>query len=103
MMRFLRRWLAHAFLLLVGVSILAFLFTALASGNYFDEICLNPQISPESVQALRAQYGFDKLLPVRYADWLNALSHGDMGFSFATDGPVAPLLLTPPRSTLLHT
>jgi peptide/nickel transport system permease protein len=103
MMRFLLRRLAHAFLLLVGVSILAFLFTALAPGNYFDEMRLNPQISPESVAALRAQYGIDKPLPVRYADWLNALFHGEMGFSFANNGPVAPLLLTRARNTLLLT
>jgi peptide/nickel transport system permease protein len=103
MMRFLLRRLAHAFLLLVGVSILAFLFTALAPGNYFDEMRLNPQISPESVAALRAQYGFNKPLPVRYADWLNALFHGEMGFSFASNGPVAPLLLTRARNTLLLT
>jgi peptide/nickel transport system permease protein len=102
-MRFLLRRLAHAFLLLVGVSILAFLFTALAPGNYFDEMRLNPQISPESVAALRAQYGIDKPLPVRYADWLNALFHGEMGFSFANNGPVAPLLLTRARNTLLLT
>jgi peptide/nickel transport system permease protein len=103
MMRFLLRRLAHAFLLLVGVSILAFLFTALAPGNYFDEMRLNPQISPESVAALRAQYGIDKPLPVRYADWLKALFHGEMGFSFANNGPVAPLLLTRARNTLLLT
>jgi len=103
MMRFLLRRLAHALLLLIGVSILAFLFTSLAPGNYFDEMRLNPQISPESVAALRAQYGFDKPLPVRYATWLNAIFHGEMGFSFANNGPVAPLLLTRARNTLLLT
>src|SRR5712664_1857063 len=103
MMRFLLRRLAHAFLLLVGVSILAFLFTALAPGNYFDEMRLNPQISPESVRALRAQYGFDKPLPVRYADWLNSVAHGEMGFSFAYNAAVAPLLVPRARNTLLLT
>jgi len=29
--------------------------------KYFDEMRLNPQISPETVAALRAQYGVDKL------------------------------------------
>jgi len=65
MMRYLLRRLGHAFFLLVGVSILAFLFTALAPGNYFDEMRLNPQIAPATVVAMRAQYGFDKPLLVR--------------------------------------
>ncbi len=102
-MRYLLRRLGHAFFLLVGVSILAFLFSTLAPGNYFDEMRLNPQIAPETVAALRAQYGFDKPLPARYASWVNSIIHGEMGFSFAYDSPVAPLLLVRARNTLLLT
>jgi peptide/nickel transport system permease protein len=64
---------------------------------------LNPQISPETVAALRAQYQLDRPLPVRYAHWLNALAHGQMGFSFAYNSPVAPLLWARARNTLLLT
>ena len=102
-MRYLLRRLSHALFLLAGVSILAFLFTALAPGTYFDEMRLNPQIAPETVAALRAQYGFDKPLPVRYASWLSSVIHGEMGFSFAYNSPVAPLLLVRARNTLLLT
>ena len=52
-MRFLSRRLIHAALVLFGVSILTFLFTSLAPGDYFDEMRLNPQIAPETVAALR--------------------------------------------------
>jgi peptide/nickel transport system permease protein len=100
-MRYLLRRLGHAFFLLLGVSILAFLFTTLAPGSYFDEMRLNPQIAPETVAALRAQYGVDKPLPVRYVSWLNSTMHGDMGFSFAYNSPVAPLLIVRARNTLL--
>jgi len=103
MMRFFLRRLSHAFLLLVGVSILAFLFTTLAPGNYFDEMRLNPQISPETVAALRAQYQLDRPLPLRYASWMNSVLHGQMGFSFAYNSPVAPLLFVRARNTLLLT
>jgi peptide/nickel transport system permease protein len=103
MMRFFLRRLSHAFLLLVGVSILAFLFTTLAPGNYFDEMRLNPQISPETVAALRAQYHLDRPLPSRYASWMNSVLHGQMGFSFAYNSPVAPLLFVRARNTLLLT
>src|SRR6267142_565967 len=103
MMRFILRRLGHAFLLLVGVSILAFLFATLAPGNYFDEMRLNPQISPETVAALRAQYQLDRPLPVRYASWMNSVLRGQMGYSFAYNSPVAPLLFVRARNTLLIT
>jgi peptide/nickel transport system permease protein len=102
-MRYLVRRMGHALFLLAGVSILAFLFTALAPGNYFDEMRLNPQIAPETMAALRAQYGFDKPLPVRYVTWLSSVIHGEMGFSFGYNSPVAPLLLMRARNTLLLT
>ncbi len=102
-MRYLLRRLSHALLLLAGVSVLTFLFTALAPGTYFDEMRMNPQIAPETIAALRAQYGLDKPLPLRYVSWLSSLLHGEMGFSFAYNSPVAPLLLVRARNTLLLT
>jgi peptide/nickel transport system permease protein len=100
-MRYLLRRSAHALFLVIGVSILTFLFTTLAPGNYFDEMRLNPQIAPETVAALRAQYQLDRPLPVRYASWLNSVVHGQMGYSFAYNSPVAPLLFARARNTLL--
>lgn len=102
-MLFLLRRVVHVFFLLTGVSILAFLFAALAPGNYFDEARLNPQIAPESVAALRTQYQLDRPMPVRYVSWLNSVIHGEMGFSFAYNSAVAPLLLPRARNTLLLT
>ncbi len=102
-MRYLARRLAHALLLLGGASVLAFLFTALAPGNYFDEMRLNPQISQETVAALKAHYDLDKPLAARYAVWLKSLAHGEMGYSFAYNSPVAPLLWVRVRNTLLLT
>jgi len=103
MTRFLIRKVTHAAFLLLGVSVLAFFFSALAPGNYFDEMRLNPQISAEQLSALRAEYGVDQPLALRYARWAGALSHGDLGFSFAYNTPVAPLLWTRVRTTLLLT
>src|SRR2546426_9622513 len=96
---FLHRLLQAAFLL-IGVSVLTFLFTALAPGNYFDEMRLNPQIAPETVTALRAQYELDRPLPVRYLRWVASVARGEMGFSFAYNSPVAPLLWVRARNTL---
>jgi peptide/nickel transport system permease protein len=102
-MRYLLRRSAHAAFLLLGVSLLAFAFTVLAPGSYFDEMRLNPQIAPETIVALRARYELDRPLAVRYVHWLAWLLHGDMGFSFAYNTAVAPLLLVRARNTLLLT
>lgn len=102
-MRYFLRRLRHAVFLLIGVSLLAFVFTALAPGNYFDEMRLNPQIAPETITALRTQYELDRPMPIRYAHWVISVLHGDLGFSFAYNSPVAPLLLVRARNTLLLT
>jgi peptide/nickel transport system permease protein len=102
-MRYFLRRLMQAAFLLIGVSILTFLFSTLAPGNYYDEMRLNPQISHGTVAALRAQYQLDRPLPVRYGRWLLSLLHGEMGFSFAYNSPVAPLLWVRARNTLLLT
>ena len=102
-MRYLLRRMLHAVFLLFGVSILTFLFSTLAPGNYFDEMRLNPQIAPETVASLRAQYQLDRPLPVRYARWVNSVAQGQMGFSFAYNSPVGPLLWVRARNTLLLT
>jgi peptide/nickel transport system permease protein len=102
-MRYILRRILQTALLLFGASVLTFLFSALAPGNYFDEMRLNPQISSQTITSLRAQYQLDRPLPLRYAHWLNSALHGEMGFSFAYNTPVAPLLWARARNTLLLT
>ena len=101
MIRYLARRVAHGLLLLVGVSILLFLLFQAAPGDFLSEIKLNPQISSETVIHLRAQYGLDQPLPVRYWKWLKSSAQGEFGYSFAYNTPAAPLLWPRARNTLL--
>jgi peptide/nickel transport system permease protein len=75
----------------------------LAPGNFFDEMRLNPQISSETVSNLRRQYGMEQSLPIRYFRWLKSAAKGEFGFSFAYNAPVAPLVWSRARNTLLLT
>jgi len=102
-MKYLGRRLLRAALLLIGVSALCFLFTEMAPGSFFDEMRLNPQISPETISALRTQYGLDRPLPVRYARWMKSLVRGDLGYSIAYNIPVVSLLWVRAKNTLLLT
>lgn len=102
-MKYLERRIVHGALLLVSVSVLCFLFTDLAPGNFFDEMKLNPQISSDTVAALRSQYGLDRPLPVRYGRWVQSVMKGEWGYSFAYNSPVRGLILLRARNTLLLT
>ena len=102
-MKFIVRRLAHAVLLLLAVSFLSFALLQLTPGDFFDGLRLNPEISPQTINALRAQYGLDRPLPVRYERWLVSISHGQLGFSLAYKSPVAPLLRERASNTLLLT
>jgi peptide/nickel transport system permease protein len=90
-------------LLLVGVSMLSFLFADLAPGDYFSELRADPRVSPDAIAALRAQSGLDRPLPVRYAAWAASVLRGDFGYSLAYNSPVGPLLWERVRATLLLT
>jgi peptide/nickel transport system permease protein len=101
MIRYLARRMGHAVLLMFGVSILLFLLLQAAPGDFLSEIRLNQQISPETVAGLRAQYGLDQPMPVRYWKWIESCAKGEFGYSFAYNTPAAALLWPRARNTLL--
>jgi len=101
MIRYIARRIGHGIFLLFGVSILLFILLQAAPGEFLSDLKLNPQISSETVTALRAQYGLDQPLPVRYWKWLKSSAQGDFGYSFAYNIPAAKLLWPRARNTLL--
>ncbi len=103
MPRVLAQRLLHGLFLLVGVSILTFVFTELAPGDFFDNLALNPEVSADTAEELRARFGLDDPLPRRYVRWLGAVLRGDLGYSMAHNRPVAPLLWERAKNTLLLT
>jgi peptide/nickel transport system permease protein len=102
-MNFIGLRLFHSFLMLLGVSALSFAFLQLAPGTFFDQMRLNPRISPETLNQFYKQYGIDKPLPVRYFRWLHSVVKGDCGVSLAYNSPVAPLVVARSENTLLLT
>jgi len=99
--RYLKRRLLHSMLLLVGISALTFGIAQLAPGSFLDEMRLNPQISTQTLNSLRVQYGLDQPLPVRYLRWLVSMASGEFGYSLEYNMPVNKLLWTRMQNTLL--
>jgi peptide/nickel transport system permease protein len=102
MMYALRR-LLHSVLVLAAISIGSFLFADLAPGDYFDELRLDPRVTPETIAALRAERGLDRPLPVRYAAWVASAARGDFGYSLAYHTAAGPLIRERVAGTLLLT
>ncbi len=100
-MRFLARRLLHAIVLLFGISLLSFGLLELAPGDFFADMKLNSEVSPADLEAMRARYGLDRSLPVKYARWLESAVKGEFGVSFAYNVPAGHLLRTRAGNTLL--
>jgi peptide/nickel transport system permease protein len=98
--RYLLRRLLIAVPVLLGISIVLFAILALAPGDPFGEMALNPNIPPEVRFNLRKQFGLDDPLVVRYVRWLAAMLHGDWGYSFVSRLPVQQLILQRLPTTL---
>ena len=69
---------------LLGISLILFTVLALAPGDPFSEMATNPNVPPEVREALRASFGLNDPILVRYLRWLGAMAKGDWGFSFAS-------------------
>ena len=88
-------------LTLVIVSAVIFTITNLLPGDAAQE-ALGQSATPETVAALRAQYGLDKPAPIRFASWLGGLATGNFGQSFTAGLPVTELIASRlPKSLLL--
>src|SRR6201981_1434736 len=85
---------------LLGISLVLFIVLALAPGDPFGELATNPNVPPEVGAALRAKFGLDDPIMLRYLRWLVAMVHGDWGFSFASRIDVDTLILQRLPATL---
>ena len=93
MSKYVIRRVLIAIPVLVGISMVLFTVLALAPGDPFEELATNANVPPEVAQRLRAQFGLDQPLPVRYLKWLTAMVRGDWGFSFQSRMDVDQLIL----------
>ena len=99
MLRHVLRRLTQMIPLLLGITILSFLIIQLSPGDFLAEIRLNPVVSQETVDQMRANLGLDKPLHIQYLRWLGNIVRGDFGYSFAFQVPVIWLI----KSRLLNT
>ncbi len=100
-----RQYVIRRILLMIpsifGISVVLFSVLALAPGDPFAELAANPAIPPEVAANLRAKFGLDDPVWMRYGHWLLAMLQGDWGFSFASRINVETLILQRLPTTLI--
>jgi peptide/nickel transport system permease protein len=78
---------------LAGISLILFTILAMAPGDPFEELATNPNVPAEVRLNLRAKFGLDDPIAIRYVRWFGAMLHGDWGFSFASRVNVDTLIM----------
>jgi len=105
--RYIIRRLLNMIPLLIGISFLSFTIMYLAPGDFLGELRLNPQISRETIEMMRAQYGLDKPFLVQYWFWFKEAFpvpgnwSVNLGRSFMYHTPVTTLIGFYALNTLL--
>lgn len=88
MIGYLIRRLFYVVPVALGVSLICFLLVHIAPGDPL--VAVMPiDATAEQEAEMRAQYGFDKPLPVQFGIWLANAVQGDLGKSIATGRSVA--------------
>src|SRR5262245_36316096 len=91
MLEFVLRRIAASLLTLVVASVVIFMVLEVLPGDPA-EIMLGTEARPDTLAALRKQYGFDRPAPERYLAWIGGLARLDLGTSHAYGTPVAKII-----------
>lgn len=98
MFSYIVRRVLMAIPLLVIISIISYLVIELPPGDYLVmhinalETTMGERLPPEEVEQLRALYGLDQPIHIRYLRWIRNIVRGDLGRSFQHNRPVDELL-----------
>lgn len=94
--------LFQALITLLLASVLCFAIVQLAPGDYLDKYINNPQISQETLDQFREQFGLDQPPIIQYWNWLTQIvTRGNFGYSFENQRSVTDLLWERVPATLL--
>ncbi len=83
------------------ISLISFLAINAAPNSFFASGELNPNITPESIEQLKAIYGLDKPLYIQFFSWIYSIVQLDFGISFASGEMVKDEILSRMPITLI--
>jgi peptide/nickel transport system permease protein len=92
MLAFAVRRVVGLIVTLLAAALVVFVVLEILPGDAA-AVMLGVQATPETLAALRAEYGLDRPVPVRFAQWIAGMATGDLGVSYTYRVPVATLIL----------
>ncbi|MBT5266576.1 MAG: ABC transporter permease [Rhodospirillaceae bacterium] len=101
MLQFIVRRLIHAVPLMIGVSVIGFGLMHLAPGGPLGVYTLNPTVSVQDIERIKAIYGLDQPIYVQYYRWASGMFVGDWGNTFFGGRPVLTVVLERVPATML--
>jgi peptide/nickel transport system permease protein len=95
MATYVARRLLIAIPILLGISVLVFVFVALTPGDPVTAYLRPEQATSPQIRAIIAhQLGLDQPLPTRYVLWLSQTLQGNLGYGVVSGVPVSSLVWT---------
>ncbi len=91
MTRYLLRRAGQSLVVVLLVSIITFALLHLLPGGAA-RAELGVRANPATIRAFNVANGYNRAFPIQYWDYLDRLVHGNLGFSYKTNEPVATLL-----------
>ncbi|WP_418180060.1 ABC transporter permease [Aliarcobacter lanthieri] len=86
--------LLYIIVMLFIISLISFIAINLAPNSFFASGELNPNITPEAIEQLKAIYGLDKPLYIQFFSWIYSILQLDFGISFASGEKVKEEILS---------
>ena len=82
---------------LILISMLVFAIIELPPGDYFESYvqelrAMGETADLQEIEDLKARYGFDQPVPIRYLHWVGGMLQGDFGYSFEYRMPVSEVV-----------
>ena len=107
MIDYVLRRIVYMVVVLVIISICAFVIIQLPPGDYLTDYLARLQsrstgIDEAMIEALRRQYGLDLPAHLQYLRWVGKMVRGDFGQSFSFEEPVSVLLMAAPADDGAH-
>jgi peptide/nickel transport system permease protein len=98
MTTYILRRLVQSVVVVIGVTLLAFISLHLAGDPTY--LYVSERASAEEIAAARIALGFDKPLPEQYLNYVGGLLRGDLGISLRSRQPAANMVLERLPATL---
>jgi peptide/nickel transport system permease protein len=84
---------------ILAASVVIFVVMELLPGDAATAILQREAADPVVLAQLREEYGLDRPLVVRYADWIAGAAQGDLGVSLGSGQPITSVIDTPLKNT----